>query len=163
MVEYPAFSISENNDRTIMHCHGINTRKHAMFKYSLAAKSCTWRFFQNFLYPNIPDKKKQEKKRIQHFFSLFSELDQIFKLLHVHLYISVAHLSTSLCPKIHLIWAKSESVISLEIWEGQYRMSQMFQYEVWSPSARRHIVNRCIAPDRKRNACSKIFPFSLPF
>ena len=36
----------------------------------------------------------------------------------IHLNIYVAHLSASLCPKIHLILFKSKSVISLEVKEG---------------------------------------------
>ena len=51
-------------------------------------------------------------KRKQMVFFSFLELDQIFRLLH--LYSSVAQSSTSICPKIHLIRSKLESVISLE-------------------------------------------------
>ena len=47
-------------------------------------------------------------------FFYFSEL--LFQLFY--LYSSIAKSSTSSFPKIHLIWSKSESVISLEIREG---------------------------------------------
>ena len=71
----------------------------------------------------------------------FSELDQIFHLFH--LYTSVAQFSTNFCPKIfYLIRFELESVISLEIREGQNRMSEMFQYIVRAPSARRRSVLR---------------------
>ena len=44
-------------------------------------------------------------------------------------------------------------------------MSQMFQYEIWPTSGRRHGVHRrrTRQKEKKRNAHSKIFPFRLYF
>ena len=54
-----------------------------------------------------------------------------FSTFHFHLYSSVAQSSFGLNTKIHLIWSKPESVISLLIMKGSNQKSQMFKYEVW--------------------------------
>ena len=61
----------------------------------------------------IHRQKKKKKKEINAYsrFFHFLELDQIFQLFYLHN--SGAQLFTSLCPKSHLIWSKSELVISV--------------------------------------------------
>ena len=88
-------------------------------------------------------------------FSYFSDLDQIFQTFHFNR--SVAQSSTNLCPKIYLICSKLESVISFEIREDQTRMSriQMFHYELWPPSARRHAVQRRRTRQKKKKKKKK--------
>ena len=90
----------------------------------------------------------------------FSELDQIFLLFH--LYSSVAQTSTRLCSKIHLIWFKSESIISHE--KREWSKSNVTNISIWSMvtiSAQTHCKSS--KNPTKQDTSSKIFPFSLLF
>ena len=63
-----------------------------------------------------PTKKKEKRNAYSRGFFCFSELDQIFQLLHLNSF--VAQSSITLCPEIHFIQFEAESVISLEITWG---------------------------------------------
>ena len=108
--------------------------------------------------PNIwsPDKIHPTKKKKESRFFHFLELDQIFQLFYLHN--SGAQLFSSLCPKSHLIWSKSELVISGVTMECHKCFNMKYGHHQCTDTL--YTVD---TPNIKRNTCSKIFPFNLPF
>ena len=69
----------------------------------------------NLLKSDARQKKKKKRSEYSRFFLIF-DLDKVFR--EFCLFIFPALSSTSVCPKIHLIWSKSELEASLKIREG---------------------------------------------
>ena len=109
----------------------------------------------------IPDKKKKKKKKRNAYsrFFHFSERDKIFQLFR--LYRSVAQSSPSLCPKMHLIWSRTESVISLEVTEGSKSNVTNGSISSMVTISTQTYCTPSTQPT-KRNTCSKVFTYNLP-